>query len=144
MWECSCRRSTMKILVRRYSVMVVAALATCLTGAIFLKPLVSEAAVFQDKKCVKTRVCQGTTTGGCTPQGFFCLDNGCDNAVNTCSWAYIWSCDNADCNTCTTGSQNEIGTDCEPECKLIFYNQCACPCQSLGQGVEGGFYPQCW
>ena len=99
----------------------------------------------QDYCCWKERRCDGSAlTGNCNALGFFCTDDTCTEE-GLCSWYYSWQCVYTRDVVCTTGSQEEISTDCAPYCKLISYNQCGCSCKPAGPDtIESGPYFQCF
>ena len=106
----------------------------------------------KNKECVKTWACSGVGTGGCTPQGMVCLDDGCESSDDerppgtpaACSWDYDASCDTKTGKCCETYSYSYIATDCGPYCKWLVYNTCACACKGKGENTcEGGDVTSC-
>ena len=87
-------------------------------------------------------ICDGVSSGTCQPQGIVCLSGTCGD-TDDCWFRYDWECIESCGDTCVVDWFDEWNTNCEPKCKLVFYNQCACTCQSLGQGFEGGPYERC-
>ena len=118
-------------------------------GAVASTAQAQEEGMAWDAWCWKVRVCGGVSAQGlCMPQGFSCGSWTCTPEgapFNGCSWTYVWSCLESCNEVCFWGSQQEMSTNCGPNCRLLSPNQCACECQNLGAGTsEGGPYNQCW